>query len=174
MRHQLRRLLSVALSLFLTCALPAETPLPKASELHDPAGHAILWVLHTLPGSVQVYTCRANGSAYSWGGPDPDAQVTDRDGILTINHYKGPTWESVDGSIVYGSKPKHYLATNPDSIDWLDLTATGGTGSFANVDIIHRTNTSGGIPPSQPCDKAHNLYEVRVDYSATYTFYAPN
>jgi Protein of unknown function (DUF3455) len=158
----------------LVClTLPAQTPVPKASELYDAPGHAILFRLRTLPTSVQIYTCKATAGAFAWTGPDPDAIVANSDNTLTLlHHYKGPTWEATDGSIVRGSNAKHFLSPKEKSVDWLELTAVGGTQKFASVDLIHRIDTSGGVPPSQPCDAAHDLEQVRVPYSATYLFYA--
>jgi hypothetical protein len=148
-------------------AVAAQSPIPKASELHDPPGHAIAFQLRTLPTSVQIYTC--NGSA--WSGPDPDAIVANGDRSLIVHHYKGPEWEATDGSMVRGSNARHFLAPRPGSVDWLELTAGGGTGQFAKVVFIHRIETVGGLAPAQVCDAGENGVQVRVPYSATYLFY---
>ena len=145
----------------------AQRPALPASELHDPQGYPVAFELRTLPTSVQIYTC--NGTA--WTGPDPDAIVANADRSVIFHHYKGPTWESTDGSLVKGGNAKHYLAPVAKSVDWLELTASGGTGRLARITLIHRIDTSGGVAPSQVCDASHNGELVRVPYSATYRFY---
>ena len=153
--------------------LCAQAPLPPASELKDPAGQAVLYKFQTLQNSVQIYTCKPAGGRYAWSGPDPDAIMTTGDEKLIVHHYKGPTWEATDGSIVRASGAKHYQATQGGSVDWLELTATGGTGKFARVSNIHRIETSGGVPPASACDAGHNSQQARIPYHATYIFYAP-
>jgi hypothetical protein len=155
------------LALATGCA--AQTPVPNASQLHEPAGYVVLFKLHTLPASVQVYTCKSS----AWSGPDPDAIVTNDKKTLTIRHYKGPTWEATDGSIIHAGNAKHFLALREKSVDWLQLTASGGTNQFAKVAFIHRIDTSGGVPPAQACDATHDQEQVRVPYSATYLFLVP-
>jgi hypothetical protein len=163
----------VKLLFVLTMLALAERPLDDpasqdATELHDPPGHTAAFKLHTLPTSVQVYTCKAG----AWTGPDPDAVLTNDAGTLTIHHYSGPTWEATGGSIVQGKNAKHFLAPKAGAVDWLELTASNGTQEFAQVDFIHRIDTAGGVPPSRPCDAAHEQERVRVPYSATYLFYS--
>ncbi len=167
------RFQATALFICLASISLGQTPVPPASELHNPPGHSVLFRLQTLPTSVQIYTCKATGGAFAWSGPDPDAIVSNPLHTVTIHHYKGPTWEATDGSIVRGSNAKHFLAPREKSVDWLELAASGGTQKFSSVDFIHRIDTSGGVAPSQPCDAAHDLEQVRVPYSATYLFYTP-
>jgi hypothetical protein len=93
-----------------------------------------------------------------------------------VHHYKGPTWEATDGSIVRSEGPlaKHFLPTDLSAVHWLELPAKDGAGQFARVTFIHRIETSGGLPPSaKPCDAQHAGDQERVNYSATYLFYAP-
>jgi hypothetical protein len=69
---------------------------------------------------------------------------------------------------------RHYLASNKNAVDWLELPAKDPTGQFKKVTFIHRIDTSGGFPPSdEPCDIQHAGDQVRVNYTATYLFYAP-
>lgn len=154
----------------------AQTALPKASELKGAAGQEVLYRFQTLPDSVQIYTCKAAspGGAYAWTGPDPDAILTTGGGNPIVHHYKGPTWEATDGSIVHASHPVHFEPTHDGAVDWLELTAAGGTRKFARVSTIHRIETSGGVPPRSACDPAHDAEQVRVPYHATYLFYGPN
>lgn len=152
-----------------TMAILSLLALNLRAQLVEPSGHTIVFKGQTVPGSVQVYTCNAG----AWTGPDPDAIVLNANRSVILHHYKGPTWEAADGSIVHGSNAKHFPAPQAKSVDWLELTASGGTLKFAKVDLIHRVETSGGVAPAQACDAAHNLQQVRVPYSATYLFYAP-
>ena len=153
--------------LLSTVALAALTHgAPPATDLRTPKGYAVAFDAETLPTSVQIYTCNAG----TWSGPDPDALISGAG--LIIHHYKGPTWEATDGSIVHGANAKHFAATKSGAIDWLELDASGGTGKFAGVRFIHRTKTSGGLAPAAGCDQAHSGREARVPYIATYVFYA--
>lgn len=155
------------LALLSGAVMLAQSPIPKASELHDPPGTAIAFQLRTLPTSVQIYTC--NGSA--WTGPDPDAIVVNADRSLIVHHYKGPTWEATDGSLVKGSNARHFLAPRAGAVDWLELTAGSGTQQFAKLVFIHRVEPVGGVTPAQACDAAQSGVQVRVPYTATYLFY---
>lgn len=107
-------------------------------------------------------------------GPDPDAIMTNAQKTITIHHYKGPTWEATDGSIVRsdGALAKHFRAANPGAVDWLELPARQPTKRFGKVVFIHRIDTSGGVAPSdKPCDEQHAGDQERVNYAATYLFY---
>jgi hypothetical protein len=153
----------------------AQNPLPN-SEMKDPAGQKIQFRFHTLPNSVQIYTCRPTGRNFAWSGPDPDAILVDSENKLTVHHYKGPIWEATDGSIVRSEGPlaRHFLPANESAVHWLELPAKDPSKQFTNVTFIHRTDTSGGLPPSaKPCDAQHAGDRERVNYSATYLFYVP-
>ena len=45
-------------------------------------------------------------------------------------------------------------------------------GIFAAVTYIVRTNTTGGLAASSGCNQEHSGTEVRIDYSATHTFFS--
>jgi hypothetical protein len=169
------RRLSPLLVAALALSQTAQTPLPNA-ELKDPDGQKIQFRFQTLPDSVQIYTCKPAGQSFAWSGPDPDAVMVDSAHKLTVHHYKGPAWEATDGSIVRSEGPlaKHFLPANSSAVHWLELPAKDGAGQFAKVTFIHRIDTSGGLPPSaKPCDAQHASDRERVNYSATYLFYAP-
>ena len=168
------------LMLLLATVLPlagqtAQPPLPN-SDLRDPAGQKVLYRFHTLPNSVQVYTCRLTDGAFVWATPYPDAILADDANKLMVHHYKGPVWEATDGSTVRSEVPlaKHFLPTHEDAIHWLELPAKATTGQFGGVTFIHRIDTAGGLlPRNTPCDAQHARDEKRVAYSATYLFYGP-
>ena len=151
----------------------AQNPRPN-SELKDPAGQRVQFRFQTLPSSVQIYTCQETLQGFRWTGPDPDAIMMNGEKTLTVHHYKGPTWEATDGSIVRSDSrfAEHFLSNNKDAVHWLELPAKDGTKQFEKVKIIHRIDTSGGLPPSdKPCDSLHAGDQERVNYAATYLFY---
>lgn len=153
----------------------AQNPLPN-SEIKAPSGQKIAFRFQTQPNSVQIYTCKPAGQNFAWTGPDPDAILIDSAHKLTVHHYKGPSWEATDGSIVRSEGPlaRHYLPTDASAVHWLELPAKEPSRQFAKVTFIHRIDTSGGLPPSaKPCDAQHAGDQERVSYSATYLFYVP-
>jgi hypothetical protein len=155
--------------------LSAQAPLPN-SEMKVPDGQKVLFRFQTQPNSVQIYTCKPAGQSFAWSGPDPDAILIDSAHKLTVHHYKGPTWEATDGSMVHSEGPlaRHFLPSNANAVHWLELPAKDPSKQFAKVTFIHRVDTSGGLPPSaKPCDAQHAGDQERVTYSATYLFYVP-
>lgn len=135
----------------------------------------MLFKFHTLPTSVQIYTCKPSTQGFAWTGPDPDAILTNQQKTIIVHHYKGPTWEATDGSIVRsdGALARHFLPNHKDAVHWLELPAKEGSKEFRNVTLIHRIDTSGGIaPPLSSCDEQHAGEQDRVGYSAIYLFYA--
>ena len=157
----------------LALSQTAQSPLPN-SEMKDPEGQKVQFRFQTQPHSVQIYTCKPSGQNFAWAGPDPDAILVDAAHKLTVHHYKGPTWEATDGSIVRSEGPlaRHYLPANASAVHWLELPAKDPSKQFAEVTFIQRIDTSGGLPPSaKPCDAQHAGDQERVDYSATYLFY---
>src|ERR1700679_958583 len=72
-------------------AQTAQNPLPN-SELKEPEGKQVRLRLHTLPTSVQIYTCRQAGQGFAWVS-DPNAIITNDETTLLVHHYKGPVWE---------------------------------------------------------------------------------
>jgi hypothetical protein len=169
-----RFLLPFLVSLSLFCQT-AQNPLPN-SAIKDPDGQKVQFRFHTLPNSVQIYTCKQTGRTFAWSGPDPDAILVDSVRKLTVHHYKGPSWEAGDGSFVRsdGALARHFLPTIASAVHWLELPAKDATKQFARVTFIHRIDTSGGLPPStKPCDAQHAGDQERVNYSAHYLFYVP-
>ncbi len=153
----------------------AQTPLPN-SEIKTPSGQKVVFRFQTLANSVQIYTCRQNGQTYAWTGPDPDAILVDSAHKVTVHHYKGPTWEATDFSIVHSEAPRarHFLPSRADAVHWLELPAKEPSKQFAKVTFIQRIDTSGGLAPTAArCDPSHFGDQERVNYSATYLFFAP-
>ncbi len=166
--------------LLLLSSLPlagqsAQNPLPNR-DMRDPDGQTVRFRFHTLPDSVQIYTCKATSGGFAWSGPDPDAILINDAKTVTVHHYKGPIWQATDSSIVRAdsSRAKHFLPKDSQAVHWLELPVEEATKQFRSVTFIHRIDTSGGrLVADSPCDAAHAGDQQRVNYSATYLFYAP-
>jgi hypothetical protein len=130
-------------------------------------------VLQARGEGVQIYTC-ANDNGWAWKLKAPDATLFDEQQHAIGKHFAGPTWRLDDGSEVQGK----LLETRPQpgTIPWLILSAksTGGEGRLSRVGAVRRTDTQGGLAPVTGCDAQHAGAEVRVPYSATYTFFDVN
>lgn len=121
----------------------------------------------------QVYVCEPSQKGAAWRLKGPDAVLSDGSGALVGHHFDGPTWQAVDGSSVVGEAVAASPAPQPGAISWLVLRATShaGSGIFASVTYIARTNTEGGLAPATGCNAAHKGAESRVAYSATYVLF---
>jgi hypothetical protein len=111
---------------------------------------------------------------FEWTLKAPEATLTDDAGQALAKHYAGPTWEATDGSKVVGAMKAKADAPDSNAIPWLLIEAKSneGHGVLSNIAWVQRAATVGGKAPSTGCDKAHAGAEVRVDYRATYYFYA--
>jgi hypothetical protein len=130
----------------------------------------------TLKGSgLQNYECRAKaGSAggYDWTLVGPEAALRDKSDALVGRHTPGPQWEYGDGSRVTGKLVADSPAPAAGNIPWLLLKGTAtGTGVLAGVTYVQRTNTEGGVAPSETCSAQLAGTKKSVRYSADYLFY---
>jgi hypothetical protein len=132
--------------------------------------------LQVRAAGYQVYVCApmSDSPRFEWTLQAPEADLFDSAGNKIGKHYAGPTWELNDGSKVAGRVVARADAPDHTAIPWLllDATSNAGTGRLAGVSSIQRVNTTGGAPPSQPCNLEHANAEVKVPYAATYFFYA--
>lgn len=142
--------------------LPAE-----CGSIAVPEGHKLAFQVYAK--GVQVY--RWNGATWDFVAPVASLYAEENfHGEVGI-HYVGPHWESKSGSKVKAARVPNTGCT-PDSgaIAWLLLEATenSGSGIFARTTYVQRTNTTGGLAPSEP-----GLFnELReVPYTAEYYFY---
>lgn len=144
-------------------------PLPS-STLAVPAGNKVAF--HYDATGVQIYTCTSTATGYSWVFKAPEATLYAKHGGVAGKHYAGPTWESIDGSTVVGSKLAAFTA-DPTAIPELLLQAVShtGDGRMTDVTYVQRLDTVGGLAPTAGCDATQVGVTARVDYTATYYFY---
>ncbi len=130
-------------------------------------GHKLSF--HVYAKGVQIY--KWNG--VSWGFVAPEATLYAEENYFgeVGFHGMGPHWTSKSGSRVKASRvPNTGCRPDPTAIEWLKLqtTETSGNGIFGKVSFILRTNTTGGLAPTEP----GTLNEIReVPYTAEYYFY---
>jgi hypothetical protein len=136
---------------------------PATPSVEPPAGAELL--LSATGDGSQVYTCTDG----HWVLKAPDARLLDEHGQAIGTHFAGPTWRLTDGSEVKGKMIASQPASDGSSIPSLLLQAVpaSGTGKFANLTYIRRTETHGGAAGSDPCTSG----EKRVQYTAKYSFY---
>jgi hypothetical protein len=144
-------------------------------NLKVPNGQMVL--LKALGQGAQIYACVAKAGGptqFAWVFKTPEADLMGDEGKRIGRHYAGPTWEANDGSKVVGEVQQRADAPRPGAVPWLLLKAKSnqGDGTFKRVTYIQRVNTEGGTAPRYGCDTQHSDAEVRVDYKATYYFYA--
>lgn len=150
------------------------TPPEVANQLRPPAGQALF--LESRANGVQIYECAASTdkpSVFEWTFRAPEAALTYRSGRSMGKHYGGPTWESLDGSTVVAEVKARDPGPDKSAIPWLLLSAksTTGSGLFSPTKSIQRVQTTGGLPPSEPCSAANAKQIGRMPYTATYYFY---
>ena len=144
----------------------AQTQPSVPENLKPPVGEHLL--AHAHASGQQIYVC--DGSKWILSGPN--AKLFDEAGQKVGSHFVGPTWRWSDGSQVTG-RPIASATSDPASIPWLLLTATGhsGDGVMRNVSSIQRLQTKGGKAPSKGCDRSHPGQQARISYTADYFFY---
>lgn len=174
-----RALCSLALLSLAACGPGSKSTEQQAlapavpDALRVPSGQRPL--LKVLGKGVQIYTCKANGSAtFAWALKAPEATLFNDAGTPVGTHYAGPTWEATDGSKAVGEVQARVDSPVATAIPWLLLRAksTSGDGTLGRTTFIQRLDTVGGWAPAGACDGSKADNEIRVDYSATYYFYA--
>jgi len=160
----------VAASLIAAAVSIAALHAQQADGSIDPPAGARA-VLEAKGVGFQVYTCTGTQSGPKWVLTAPDAKLLDASGASIGSHFAGPTWKLEDGSQVQGERMASKAAPEANSVAWLLLRAKAGTGTgkFANIAFIRRTETHGGAAAESACTTGDTS---RVAYTATYTFYA--
>jgi Protein of unknown function (DUF3455) len=142
-------------------------PLHDLGELTVPAGYMPL--RKARAAGLQIYPWDAETRTF--GPAHPDAILVTNQ-MEIINHYRGPTWQAADGSLITGTVV-HAVTPDPDAIPWLLLAARpggDGYGLLSNVSFVQRLFTRRGKAPSSgPAENA----EIPVFYKAEYYFYVP-
>ena len=177
-RPLLLGLLALLSSILVAGALPAgaggSRPPQVPEEIQIPAGHKV--VLDVTGKGVQIYDCRpsaADPTVNAWTLREPAAVLSGHRGRPVGIHFRGPTFESFDGSSVTGTLQASVPAPEPGAIPWLLLRAVAnqGDGVLGQVDFVQRLETRGGVAPTGACDPASDR-TVAVPYRARYVFYA--
>jgi Protein of unknown function (DUF3455) len=157
----MRALISVVALIATSATGAKQTPSPIDLP---PGNHELLMV--AKGDGVQIYTCTDG----KWTLKAPDAKLLDEQGNVIGAHSAGPTWKLSDGSEVKGKAIASQPSPDAGSIPWLLVQAvpSSGSGQFADVDFIRRTETHGGAAPQEACTGG----ESRQHYTATYSFYS--
>ncbi len=125
---------------------------------------------------VQIYTCAALGNGMAWTPPSPEAVLLrTADSVQVGTHSAGPRWTWKDGSAIGGNVVASQPAPQPGNLPSVLVETFPSTvinGFLTNVIWVRRSEATGGVPPTSPCDPARAGTAVRVPYTATYTFYA--
>jgi hypothetical protein len=163
-------LLALLISTLVASAVPAGArpkPPPVPPALAVPADQEV--VLDVVGKGVQIYDCQGG----TWTFREPAAVLYGRGRRPVGIHFRGPTFESFDGSSVVGTLRASVPAPEAGAIPWLLLQATtrAGDGVLAGVDWVQRIRTEGGAAPSGACDPADDA-TVAVPYRARYVFYS--
>lgn len=153
--------------IFFTALITIATPAAKqtTSPIDLPPGNHEL-LLEAKGDGVQIYACTDG----KWTLKTPDAKLLDPQGTVIGTHFAGPTWKLTDGSEVKGKAIASQLSPDAGSVPWLLIEAVpnSGTGQFADVNYIRRTETHGGAAPKEACTTG----ESRQHYTAKYSFYS--
>ena len=175
-------ILAGACSALLLCGCATNSArigaLPNVPEIQPPKGQVFAFSLRAK--GIQIYECQArkdDATQFEWSFKAPEADLFDRRGRKAGTHYKGPTWESKDGSRVVGETPRFYPADS-NSIPWLLLRVVGqqtgpaGGTALSGALFIQRVNTAGGQAPPTGCSNAHDIgRKALVPYATDYVFY---
>ena len=167
---------AIAVALVLVAAGCAAGVAEAQERAVDPPKGARL-MLEAFADGVQIYACEAKDQGFAWVFKSPEAMLFNRDGRQIGMHFAGPTWKTTDGAAVVGEVTAHADAPSKDAIPWLLLRAKSheGGGPLADVAIIRRVKTKGGVAPRTPCDASRLAEQARMRYSSTYQFFtAPN
>lgn len=144
------------------------------ANLAPPAGNE--HIASFRASGVQVYQCTAG----AWAFVEPAASMTGggrratdhrATGRLTLVHFRGPSWQSIeDGSLVEAKATASAPVAGSIPQLLLQATKTRGDGILGRVTFIQRLATSGGVAPAGTCAEGST---TGVGYRAEYRFFAP-
>jgi hypothetical protein len=142
-------LLALALSLPLSAAVAAETPLPAAIAV---TGETAVLTVQAI--GMQLYECKAGADGkLAWTFTAPQATLT-VDGKVIGHHGAGPSWELDDGSSIVGKAAGNAPGASANDVPWLklDVVSHNGSGKLSDVTTVQRINTVGGVLKDS-CDR---------------------
>jgi hypothetical protein len=153
---------------------PGDRPPDVPEPLQVPAGQQLVW--EVVGKGVQIYDCAPSPGAPSttvWTFREPAAVLYDHGRHPAGIHFRGPTFESFDGSSVLAALQASVPAPRLGAIPWLLLRAVSnqGDGVLGAIDWIQRLETKGGVAPPGPCDPSAAT-TLSVPYQAHYLFYS--
>ena len=181
MSHTIHRArLLAAVALLAAAALPAAHdafagPVPPSvpPAIQVPAGNKVFLIAHAE--GVQIYDCNPTADGYAWSLFGPRANLYDDRGKLVATHFRGPTWQARDGSVVVGGGE---VIREPvdGAIPLLRIrtSATAGPDGdrFADTTYIQRIATVGGLSPAaSTCTATTAGTRREVPYTADYVFW---
>jgi hypothetical protein len=162
------------------------TPTTRPQPLPPPDGHRLVATYFVGTGS-QTYECLPDAVAGpTWRGRPVAVLVATDGGGSTVGTHDSvapqgspsvPQWSLVaDGSRVAARLAAGGSFPAPDPTKAipalrLDVIQNSGAGRLADVDLIQRDLTRGGVGPSGACDPA-TAQPVISTYYARYTFWA--
>ena len=126
-------------------------------------------LLTTHAQGAQIYECKPGPDGkLAWSFREPVASLFDK-GETVGRHYRGPTWELVDSSLVTGRVTANAPGATPQDIPWLRLEVVNrlGTGKLTGATTVQRINTKGGVMQG-PCAAEGAL--LSAPYSTDYVF----
>ncbi len=163
-------LFAVAFAVHAQVVSPTHSPGAHQKTVHFDDSSTATLILTARGEGVQIYTCTKDAD-WVWKLKGPEATLFDDKHQSIGKHFAGPTWHLDDGSEVQGKVLESQ--DQPRTLPWLILSAvaTGGKGRLSHVDAVRRSDTLGGLAPPKGCDEQHAGTELRVPYTATYSFY---
>jgi len=154
-------------------AEPAGPDVPSSMAVEE--GHKVFLVGHAV--GVQIYTCDPSATGSAWKLLAPRADLYNDGGKLVARHFRGPTWQARDGSMVRAERRGDPVTVDATAIPWLLLssvsTSAGADGDrLAGTTFIQRTATTGGLPPAPGTCDADTVGSIaEVPYTADYHFW---
>jgi len=174
--------LLAAVALLAAAALPSAhdafagpTPPSVPPTIQVPSGHKVFLVAHAE--GVQIYACSPTADGYAWSLYAPRADLFDDGGKLVATHYRGPSWQARDGSVVAVGGGEVIREPVAGAIPWLRITPSSKTAGpdgerFVATTYIQRIATVGGLSPApSTCDATTAGTTHEVPYTADYVFW---
>jgi len=143
---------------------PPDLPSPLCDNIEVQQGNRLAFRVYAV--GVQVY--RWNGTSWVFVEPVATLFADANYHVKVGSHYAGPTWESIVGGKIVGTRVDG-CSPDPTAIPWLLLQAVSADGIFNSVTYIQRVNTKGGLMPTAPGTSVGAVAEV--PYSTEYYFY---